>query len=94
MDYFHERREKVYEKRAHIPSTMGLTSDIWGNVGEVKSWGWDGSADLNYAINKDAWLTGRFNFTYAKMRLQKEKSLLIGMNIGERLVGRLDNSGD
>ena len=45
---------------------MGLTSDIWGNVGEVKSWGWDGSADLNYAINKDAWLTGRFNFTYAK----------------------------
>ncbi len=66
LDYFHERREKVYEKRAHIPSTMGLTSDIWGNVGEVKSWGWDGSADLNYAINKDAWLTGRFNFTYAK----------------------------
>lgn len=69
LDYFTERREKIYEKRAHIPATMGLTSDIWGNVGTVKSWGWDGSADLNWAINKDAWLTGRFNFTYAKNKI-------------------------
>ena len=74
LDYFTERREKIYEKRAHIPATMGLTSDIWGNVGTVKSWGWDGSVDLNWAINKDAWVTGRFNFTYAKNKvLEREE---------------------
>ncbi|WP_148372490.1 SusC/RagA family TonB-linked outer membrane protein [Bacteroides bouchesdurhonensis] len=73
LDYFMEKREKVYEKRAHIPATMGIINDIWGNVGEVKSWGWDGSADLNYVINKDAWVTGRFNFTYAKNKVTERE---------------------
>lgn len=69
LDYFTERREKIYERRAHIPSTMGLTSDIWGNVGIVESHGLDGSMDLNWIINKDAWLSGRFNWTLAKNKV-------------------------
>jgi hypothetical protein len=38
---------------------------VYGNVGEVKSAGWDGSIDLNHSFNKDLWISGRFNFTYA-----------------------------
>jgi len=45
---------------------MGLTSNVYGNVGEVKSGGWDGSLDLNHSFNDDAWISGRFNFTFAQ----------------------------
>ncbi len=66
VEYFTEKRKQIYQARAHIPATMGLTADIYGNVGEVKSSGFDGSIDLNHSFNDDLWLTGRFNFTYAK----------------------------
>lgn len=65
VEYFTENREQIYQARANLPETMGLTSDVYGNVGEVKSAGWDGSIDLNHSFNKDLWLSGRFNFTYA-----------------------------
>lgn len=65
LEYFTENREQIYQARANLPETMGLTSNVYGNVGEVKSAGWDGSIDLNHSFNKDLWLSGRFNFTYA-----------------------------
>lgn len=65
VEYFTENREQIYQARANLPETMGLTSDVYGNVGEVKSAGWDGSIDLNHSFNKDLWISGRFNFTYA-----------------------------
>lgn len=69
LDYFTEKRESIYQERKHLPATMGLTSAIFGNVGKVNSRGWDGSVDLNHVINKDMWITGRFNFTYAKNKI-------------------------
>ncbi len=66
LEYFTENRKQIYQARANLPETMGLTSNVYGNVGEVKSGGWDGSIDLNHSFNKDAWITGRFNFTFAK----------------------------
>lgn len=65
LEYFTENREQIYQARANLPETMGLTSNVYGNVGEVKSAGWDGSIDLNHSFNKDLWISGRFNFTYA-----------------------------
>lgn len=65
LEYFTENRKQIYQARANLPATMGLTSNVFGNVGEVKSAGWDGSIDLNHSFNKDLWITGRFNFTYA-----------------------------
>lgn len=65
LEYFTENREQIYQARANLPETMGLTSNVYGNVGEVKSAGWDGSIDLNHSFNKDFWISGRFNFTYA-----------------------------
>lgn len=67
IEYFTENRKQIYMERENLPETMGLTSEqgVFGNVGQVKSKGWDGSLDLNHTINKDAWISGRFNFTYA-----------------------------
>lgn len=66
LEYFTENRNQIYQARANLPATMGLTSNVYGNVGAVKSAGWDGSIDLNHSFNKDAWITGRFNFTFAQ----------------------------
>lgn len=66
LEYFTENRSQIYQARANLPATMGLTSNVYGNVGEVKSAGWDGSIDINHSFNKDAWITGRFNFTFAQ----------------------------
>lgn len=65
LEYFTENRKQIYQARANLPATMGLTSNVYGNVGEVKSGGWDGSIDLNHSFSRDTWITGRFNFTYA-----------------------------
>lgn len=66
LEYFTERRKQIYQARANLPGSMGLTSDVYGNVGEVKSGGWDGSIDLNHSFNKNAYISGRFNFTFAQ----------------------------
>ena len=65
LEYFKENRRQIYQARANLPETMGLTSNVFGNVGEVKSGGWDGSLDLNHSFNADAYISGRLNFTYA-----------------------------
>ena len=64
-EYFKETREKIYQARSYLPSTLGLSSTVYGNVGEASSKGIDGSVDVNHSFNKDAWITGRLNFTYA-----------------------------
>lgn len=69
LEYFTENRKQIYQARQNLPATMGLTSAVYGNVGEVSSAGWDGSIDLNHSFNKDTWLTGRFNFTYAHNKI-------------------------
>lgn len=69
LEYFTERRSQIYQARANLPGSMGLTSDVFGNVGEVKSGGWDGSIDLNHSFNKDAYISGRFNFTFAQNKI-------------------------
>lgn len=64
-DYFTEKRWNILMDRAAIPETMGLQSSLRANVGEAKSHGFDMSLDYNHSINKDLWITGRANFTYA-----------------------------
>jgi TonB-linked SusC/RagA family outer membrane protein len=69
IEYFTEDRKQIYQARANLPETMGLTSAVYGNVGEVKSKGWDGSLDLNYSFNKYSFIQGRLNFTYAHNKI-------------------------
>jgi TonB-linked SusC/RagA family outer membrane protein len=65
VDYFTEDRTNIYMEREYIPQTMGLTASIFSNLGRAKSWGIDGSADLQWIVNKNFWLTSRFNYTFS-----------------------------
>jgi TonB-linked SusC/RagA family outer membrane protein len=65
FDYFVENREKIYLKRENFPKSAGLEANISGNVGKVDAHGVDGSIDYQHFFNKDFWMQGRANFTYA-----------------------------
>ena len=67
-DFFIERRKKILQNRASIPTTMGLQSAPQANIGETKGSGFELSLDYNEVINKDFWITARGNFTYAKAK--------------------------
>lgn len=64
-EYFHEKRKNILMERASIPSSMGLSAAVRANVGEAMGEGVDISADYNHSFNKDFWMQGRANFTYA-----------------------------
>lgn len=65
LDYYTEHRSNILMSRADIPTSMGLQTTPRTNVGEAKGRGVDLSADYQYSISKDFWITGRANFTYA-----------------------------
>ena len=71
MDYFHDRRSNILQTRAAIPETMGVQAPVRANVGEAESSGFDMSVDYNYSFNKNFWMQGRFNFTYATSKITK-----------------------
>lgn len=64
-EIYKENRSNILMTRSSIPTTMGLQSDIRANVGEAKAKGIDLSLNLNHTFNKDWWMTGMANFTYA-----------------------------
>ncbi len=55
-DFFYERRTQIYQPRAHIPSSMGLSAGVSANIGEASSRGIDLSANYSYIANKDFWM--------------------------------------
>jgi TonB-linked SusC/RagA family outer membrane protein len=70
IDLFHDVRDKIYWNRESIPSTVGLEAGVAGNVGRVGSKGFDTSLDYKYSFNKDFWMTGRANFTFASNKVE------------------------
>jgi len=64
-DYFIDNRTQIYMANEHLPASLGLSSNISSNVGEMKSHGIDGSIDYQQSFSNGLWLTGRANFTYA-----------------------------
>ena len=65
VEYFTEYRSRIYMERQNLPPSMGMSANVYGNLGEVKSNGIDASIDIKHSFNKDLYVTGRFNFTYA-----------------------------
>lgn len=70
-DFFTEKRNSILMTRSYIPSTMGLSADVRANVGAASGKGVDFSIDYSHSINKDTWITGRANFTYATSKYDK-----------------------
>ncbi len=67
-DYFREDRSNILQSRASITDEIGVEfpDNVKANIGKAFSQGFDGSIDYNKSFNKDLWLQGRVNFTYAK----------------------------
>jgi TonB-linked SusC/RagA family outer membrane protein len=79
IDAFKDWRSQIYQERENFAATTGLIDPplkIFGNVGKVETHGFEGSLDLEKNITKDAWVTGRFNFTYSvnKVTAKEEKN--------------------
>lgn len=94
-DFFHEKRSNILMERSFIPGTMGLAAPIKANVGEASGKGVDISMDYSHIINKDWWLQGRANFTYAVSEYLKVEEpdyelagtpwrSLVGQNLSQR----------
>jgi TonB-linked SusC/RagA family outer membrane protein len=65
LDWFNEKREKILQNRASIPTAMGLQATPKSNIGKASGGGLDMSVDYSKSFSKDIWTTIRGNFTYA-----------------------------
>jgi len=94
-DLFYEYRSNILMDRAYVPSTMGLSAAIKANVGEASGRGVDISVDYSKTINKNMWIQGRANFTYADSKYEKVEEpnyamagtpwrSLVGQNLSQR----------
>lgn len=74
-DYYTEKRTNILLTRSYIPSTMGLQATPMSNLGEAFGKGLDASLEWQKSFNKDFWITGRVNFTYAKTKYTKYEEI-------------------
>lgn len=74
-DYYVENRTGILQERAYLPSNMGLMVKPMSNLGEAKAQGFDFSVDVQKSINKDWWISGRANFTYATSEYTKYEDI-------------------
>jgi TonB-linked SusC/RagA family outer membrane protein len=65
LDWFTEKREKILQNRAEIPTAMGLQATPKSNIGKAGGGGVDLSVDYSKSFTKDLWAVLRGNFTYA-----------------------------
>jgi TonB-linked SusC/RagA family outer membrane protein len=64
-DFFKEHRTNILMDRSDVSDEMGLWSIPKVNIGEANGKGVDVSVDYKHNINRNWWLVGRANFTYA-----------------------------
>ena len=74
-DFFHDKRDGIFQERVQIPGFVGLITNPWGNVGGMLSWGSDGNIAYTYDIDKDMSVTFRSNYTFAKNKITKYERL-------------------
>lgn len=73
VDIFKERRENIFLSRGSIPSTVGLTASVVGNLGIVDNHGFEINGDINKRIGK--WdLSFKGTFSYNKNKIIEDDS--------------------
>jgi len=66
VDFFKDKRDRIFMQRVQVPDYAGLVSLPYGNVGKMISYGADGNASYTCILNKDMNFTVRGNFTFSK----------------------------
>jgi TonB-linked SusC/RagA family outer membrane protein len=64
-EIYNYNRYNILQQRTYIPTTSGLESPIYANLGKANSKGLDLSVDYKQIVNKDLSISGRANFTLA-----------------------------
>jgi TonB-linked SusC/RagA family outer membrane protein len=75
VDYFHDKRNGIFQERVQVPEYAGLTNNPYGNVGSMVSWGSDGNASYTFNVNKDIGVTLRGNYTYSQNKVLNYEKL-------------------
>lgn len=65
VDVFKENRKDIFMERRNVPGSAGFNRAIWANFGKVENQGIDMSLNMNKQINKDWFVSGIANYTYA-----------------------------
>ena len=67
-DWYTDTREKIFIRNSGLPQFVGLSTTPWDNIGKVRSWGFDGSAEYNQQF-RDLFVSARATFTYASNKI-------------------------
>ena len=70
-EIFTENRKNILQTRSSIPYSMGLWVTPQANLGKSEGKGTEFSIDYKTSVNKDLWIQGRVNFTYATNKYTK-----------------------
>jgi TonB-linked SusC/RagA family outer membrane protein len=69
VDVFKNYTDNIYMVRQNFPSSSGLEAPISGNVGKMEAQGFDVSLEGEWSFNRDTWIKGMANLTYASNKL-------------------------
>ncbi|TKG89056.1 TonB-dependent receptor [Puteibacter caeruleilacunae] len=65
VDFFHDKRDGIFQQRTQVPSYVGAVNMPYGNVGSMHSYGSDGNISYTHKFSKDLSATVRANYTYS-----------------------------
>lgn len=67
VDFYRNKTSGIFQRRESIPLEAGLELTLpYANIGDMSSWGFDGTAAYTQTIKKDLTFTLRGNFTLAR----------------------------
>ncbi len=68
-DYFREKRQGIFLKRAGLPAIVGVSTVPYVNIGETLNQGFDATIEYMHQVNDDLFITARGNFTFNRNKL-------------------------
>ena len=71
VDYFRQRRTNILQRRADIPTTMGLQAPLYANIGEAQGSGVDIMGRFQRSFTRDFWIEAQGTFTFASSRFTR-----------------------
>jgi TonB-linked SusC/RagA family outer membrane protein len=75
FDIWKDWRSDIYQPRETFAASTGLIEKdlkIFGNVGKAETVGFESSLDIEKSFSKNAWLVGRFNFSFSKNKVTQK----------------------
>lgn len=67
-DWYIDTRDNIFVPNENIPGYIGLSTIPMVNIGKMKSWGFDGSAEYNQKVG-EVMISARGTFTYSSNKI-------------------------